>query len=246
MRSALAVWLAIACVTAAGLDIIAQAPTGKTVWSGVYSDQQADRGQTQYGAHCASCHLDDLSGYQSLLKGDRFMNDYREATLFRFFDKMKTTMPRNAAGSLSDHEYIDILSFVLKSNDFPPGREELTAEDLQNVLVVGEGGSEPVPDYSLVLVVGCLAHDERADTWILTHASDPVRAPHPQGNAEEFVASTAKPLGTATLQLLTSAAHDPAPHNGHKVDARGFLIRRSTGNRINITGIETVAPDCGP
>ena len=154
-------------------------------------------------------------------------------------------MPRNAAGSLSDHTYIDILSYVLKANNFPAGLKELTAHELPGVLVVGQGGSEPVPNFSLVQVVGCLVHNQSDDTWVLTRATDPVRAPQPQVTPGEVIASAAKPLGTSSVELMVSASHDPAPHDGHKVDARGFLIRRPTGNRINITGIETVAPDCG-
>ena len=245
MRLAGAAFLAIVCVVLTGFHLFAQAPPGKTVWSGVYSDPQAVRGETEYITHCASCHKDDLSGYQSLLKGDRFMSEYREATLYRLFDKMKTTMPRGAAGRLSDHQYIDILTFVLKSNDFPAGGEELKADDLQAVAVVGRGGSEPVPNFSLVQVVGCLVHNESNDTWVVTNATEPVRATQPQGAPDELKAATSKPLGSGTVELMTSASHDPALHKGHKVDARGFLIRRPAGDRINITGLETVAPDCG-
>ena len=60
-----------------------------------------------------------------------------------------------------------------------------------------------------------------------------------------LTAAGTKTLGTGTFQLLLSAAQVPDPHKDHKVDARGFLIRRPAGNRINITGLETVAPDCG-
>src|SRR6266699_3189489 len=108
---------AITCAVLAVVTLTAQSPAGKTVWNGVYSDEQAARGQVEYASHCASCHRDDLSGYQDILKGDRFMSDYREASLYRLFDKIKTTMPRGAAGSLSDHAYLDILTYVLKSND---------------------------------------------------------------------------------------------------------------------------------
>lgn len=245
MRSGAAALLAAACIAGAGLHLIAQTPPGKTVWSGVYSDAQAVRGQTEYAAHCTSCHKDDLSGYQNVLKGDRFMEQYREAPVYRLFDKIKTTMPRNAVGSLSDHQYLDIVTFILQFNEFPAGGQELTAADLPEVLVVGKGGAEPVPDYSLVQVIGCLSHNEKDDTWIITRATDPVRAPQPQVGVSEVTASAARPLGTATVELMVSAAHDPAPHSGHKVDARGFLIRRPAGNRVNITGIETVALDCG-
>jgi mono/diheme cytochrome c family protein len=218
---------------------------GRTVWSGVYSDTQAARGQAEYGSQCASCHRDDLSGYQSILKGERFMSDYREASLYRLFDKMKTTMPRNSAGSLSDDAYLAILSYVLQANDFPAGHDDLKLEDLGHVLVVGKGGPEPVPDFSLVQVTGCLTRNETDNTWLVTNATDLVRATQPQATAEEIAASAGRALGTGTLQLMLSPAHLPDPHKGHKVDARGFLIRRPSGNRINVTSLETVSPDCG-
>jgi hypothetical protein len=34
-------------------------------------------------------------------------------------------MPQNAPGSLSRKAYIELLSFLLKANDFPPGNEDL-------------------------------------------------------------------------------------------------------------------------
>jgi mono/diheme cytochrome c family protein len=244
MRLVVATLVALACVAALGLTLSAQSASGLTVWNGVYSDTQAGRGQTAYVTHCASCHQEDLSGYQSILEGDRFMNEYREASLDRLFDKFKTTMPRGAAGSLSDQTYIDILSYVLKSNNFPAGRQELAADDLDHVLVVRPGGPEPVPNFLLVQIVGCLVHNESDDTWLVTDTTDPIRASQPQATPDELAAAGSKPLGTSSFQLMVSAAYAPDPHRGHKVDARGFLIRRPTGNRINITGLETVAPDC--
>ena len=71
--------IAVAFATVAGLTLGAQTPDA-TVWSGVYSEAQAARGQAEYGTHCASCHQDDLSGYQSILRGDRFMNDTGKRT----------------------------------------------------------------------------------------------------------------------------------------------------------------------
>ena len=245
MRVVIAAFVALACVPVLSLTLSAQSPADRTVWTGVYSDAQATRGQADYATHCSSCHQDDLSGYQSILKGDRFMTEYREASLYRLFDKMKTTMPRNAGGSLSDRTYIDILTYVLKSNDFPAGAQELASADLEQVMVVRKEGPEPVPNFSLVQVVGCLVHNEADNTWLVIDTTDPVRASQPQATPGELTGAGTKALGTATFQLLLSAAHVPDPHKDHKVDARGFLIRRSAGDRINITGLETVAPDCG-
>ena len=34
----------------------------RSIWDGVYTDQQAQRGSDLYGRKCASCHGDDLEG----------------------------------------------------------------------------------------------------------------------------------------------------------------------------------------
>ena len=51
---------------------------------------------------------------------------------------------------------------------------------------------------------------------------------------------------SGTVQLMLSPAHVPDPHKDHKVEARGFLIRRAGGNRINVTSLQTVAAGCSP
>src|SRR5262245_47752021 len=117
------------------------ADAGRTVWNGVYSEAQADRGQRAYSTHCATnCHRDDLSGYNETLKGQRFMEKFREASLHLLFDKIKTTMPRNAAGTLSDQMYVDIVSYLLRANEFPSGADELSVDSLPQIQLVGKGG----------------------------------------------------------------------------------------------------------
>jgi S-disulfanyl-L-cysteine oxidoreductase SoxD len=220
------------------------APPARTVWSGAYTDAQATRGQADYEAHCAGCHQPDLSGYQDILKGSRFMDDYREASVYRLFDKIKTTMPRGAAGSLSDQSYIDIVSYVLKSNEFPSGPDELTADRMPAIMVTGKSGPEAPPNFSLVQVVGCLTRRESDPSWLLTDTTDPVRAGHPQPTPEEPLADAAKPLGSSTFSLIVSAAFDPARDAGKKVEARGFLIRRAGGSRINLTSLQALDSSC--
>jgi len=218
-------------------------PTAKTVWDGVYSEDQAARGQHQYTTHCANCHREDLSGYGGLLLGSRFMEKFREASLHLLFDKTRTTMPRGAAGSLSDEAYVDIVSYLLKMNEFPAGSEELQTAQLANVQVVSKTGPEPVPNFSLIRVVGCLTQSDRA--WLLTNTTEPARSGNPQPSAEERSAAANMPLGSETFDLMVSAAYSPERAIGQKVEVRGFLIRRPTLSRINITSLETLQPTCG-
>jgi mono/diheme cytochrome c family protein len=216
-----------------------------TVWQGVYTEAQAARGQTAYASHCTSCHRDDLSGYNSILKGPRFIHNYRESSLNVLFDKTKTTMPRGAAGTLSDQTYIDIVAYMLKANEFPPGAQELRVEDLFKVQVTGKDGPQEVPNFSLVRVVGCLEPNSSNSAWSLTRSTDPARTGNPQPAADEKERAEDLPLGSMTYHLLVSAAYKPEIHKGHRVEVRGFLIRRPTDTRINITSLETLAPSCG-
>jgi hypothetical protein len=171
------------------------------------------------------------------------MEKFREASLHLLFDKTRTTMPRGAAGSLSDEAYVDIVSYLLKMNEFPAGSEELQTVQLANVQVVSKTGPEPVPNFSLIRVVGCLTQSDRA--WLLTNTTEPARSGNPQPSAEERSAAANMPLGSETFDLMVSAAYSPERAIGQKVEVRGFLIRRPTLSRINITSLETLQPTCG-
>ena len=46
-------------VAGAGLAVAAQ---GQSQWTGVYSEDQAKRGETAFADKCSSCHANDLSG----------------------------------------------------------------------------------------------------------------------------------------------------------------------------------------
>jgi mono/diheme cytochrome c family protein len=222
------------------------ADSGRTVWNGVYTEAQADRGQREYSAHCANnCHRDDLSGYNEVLRGQRFMEKYREASLHLLFDKIKTTMPRNAAGSLSDQQYVDIVTYVLRANEFPAGSDELSVDLLPQIQLVGKGGAEPVPNFSLVQVVGCLVRSDAEKAWMLTNSTEPARAGYPQPSDADRSAAVARPLGSQLFNLMVTPAYKPETHQDKKVEVRGFLIRNPKQNRINITSLETVADNCG-
>src|SRR5689334_13684538 len=103
------------------LLLLAQAHQRKTVWSGVYSEQQAAHGEKVYGFNCRSCHKETLTGAGSVLKGDPFLQEWREDNLGSFFSLMKSTMPRTTPGSLRDDEYVDIIAYILQQNGFPAG-----------------------------------------------------------------------------------------------------------------------------
>ena len=111
----------------------AAAQTERTVWNGVYTEAQALRGQEQYREICGYCHRDDLSGGGSeagapALAGSIFTTQWRDRPLVDLFVTIGTTMPQNEPDSLMPQVVIDIVSFLLRANDIPPGHTELPPE----------------------------------------------------------------------------------------------------------------------
>jgi mono/diheme cytochrome c family protein len=224
------------------------AQTPKTVWDGVFTAEQAARGKTIFATTCAACHGADLSGGNGPeLKREVFVNHWMEGSLDALYTRVKS-MPPNRA-NLGDTAYLDLLAFLLDTNGFPAGAQELKAEAIPNIQIQGKNGPAPVPNFALVEVVGCFAHGQH-DTWSLTNASEPTRTRNPvQPTETEIAAAKAKPLGNQTFQLLdveyVSSAFHPEAHAGQKINAKGFLIRSETDARINVTWVEMLAAECG-
>lgn len=99
----------------------------KSVWDGVFSPEQAARGEAQYTARCAACHGATLNGTGEApgLNGGEFVSHYDQLTIADLFDRVRTTMPQNDPGSMTRDEYADVVAFLLKSNGFPVGTAAL-------------------------------------------------------------------------------------------------------------------------
>jgi mono/diheme cytochrome c family protein len=99
----------------------AQTAAPRTVWDGVYTEPQAERGGKLYAEHCASCHGAEMmagAGAPSLA-GPEFTFGWDTKPLGGLFEFVQMSMPPGQAGSLRDQEYADILSALLKRNGFP-------------------------------------------------------------------------------------------------------------------------------
>ena len=235
-------------MASAALPVRASAQgTARTVLDGVFTAAQDERGRVAYGAQCAMCHEGaDVDGPS--LNGTPFIDRWREDTLDRLFEFIKTNMPQSAPGSLSDATYLDILAHLLASNSYKAGPRELTMDVLPATLLVGENGPQPLPSGALVRVVGCLAQNP-AKEWVLTRAAAPARVRSGQAiTAAETSAATAAPLGTQTLTLQNlgdSGTALPGSGNpGQKVVLKGALSQRAGASRIHVTAAASVAAAC--
>ena len=106
-----------------------------TVWNGIYTPDQALRGQDAFELHCLRCHETDIDAANpdARFRGHMFMERWREYDLVSLYDFIRLTMPRRDPGSLSDATYVDIVAHVMMVNAFPPGPRELDTEVLQSI-----------------------------------------------------------------------------------------------------------------
>lgn len=130
------VWSGSARISPAGTALrVGEAPaqeaaTRRSVWDGVYSDEQARRGETQYARNCESCHGQDLSGNQideiPALVWDAFLTQWNERTLKDLYELVNRSMPKDNPKSLNARAYIDVIAYLLQANKFPSGTRELS------------------------------------------------------------------------------------------------------------------------
>jgi mono/diheme cytochrome c family protein len=106
------------------------AQTTRSVWDGVYSEDQSKRGGALYAKECASCHGTELTGGESApaLVGDGFLSNWNGTTVGDLFERIRKSMPQDDPGRLSRQQDADILAFVLNANRFPVGKAELERE----------------------------------------------------------------------------------------------------------------------
>ena len=105
-----------------------QAQPRQSVWDGVYTEEQASRGQTLFQQSCARCHGANLAGtFETPPLVGRFIPYWEGTTLDVLFDYVSTAMPLDRPGSLGPTANAAIVAFLLKANGFPAGAKEFGA-----------------------------------------------------------------------------------------------------------------------
>jgi hypothetical protein len=215
-----------------------------TVLDGVYTTEQAARGKQAYEAYCMACH-EGIDQDGPALTGSAFIDRWRGDKLDVLFTQIRTNMPGNRPGGLSEETYVDILASLLAESGFPGGSRELTPAVIRSVQLVGKDGPAQLPNLTVVRVVGCLTSGPNT-TWILANATEPVRSRSiNETTPEELKGSATGPLGTQSFRLQNVPDRMVA-NKGHRVQAKGVLIRQYKNDRINVTSLETVAATCAP
>jgi quinoprotein glucose dehydrogenase len=105
-------------------------PPSKSIWDGIYTEEQATRGKALYAQECASCHGGELTGGEMAppLSGGEFMAGWDGLTVGDLFERVRISMPQNAPGSLSGQQNADVLAFIFSASKFPAGTSEMPKE----------------------------------------------------------------------------------------------------------------------
>jgi hypothetical protein len=225
--------------------VTAFAQGSMTVLDGIYTPEQAARGEAVYSNRCLGCH-EGQNGDGPQLMGRVFLDRWREDTLEPLFTFIKTNMPGDQPGSLDERAYVAVVAYLLQANGLPAGKKELRPDLVGRIQLIGLDGPQPLANLTIVRAVGCLT-SEANNTWALDRAGSPraVRDRIVEGTTpEELQASAAQPLGTLTFPLL-SVTQQGASYAGHKVQVKGVLTRQRTIERINVMSLDSLLPTCG-
>lgn len=120
---------ALSAVALAKAEAAVMAQGNRTVWDGVYTAEQATRGQKVYASECGRCHGDTLLGGEApALTGPLFTANWEGVMLNELHDRIRQTMPQDNAGALSRQDTTDIIAYMLKTGAMPEGTTALSTD----------------------------------------------------------------------------------------------------------------------
>lgn len=94
-----------------------------SVYTGVFSAEQAERGNTIQRRECGSCHTPSDWGQGRLLAG------WNGQSAYDLVSHIQNTMPLDAPGRLSFQQYTDIVAFIFNLNNIPAGESDMPADE---------------------------------------------------------------------------------------------------------------------
>ena len=125
-------WTTAVAALASALPLVAaqQPASTRSVWNGVYSAEQAQRGNALYTQYCSSCHGPELAGAEISppLVGGAFTANWDGLTLGDLSERIRVSMPADNPGKLSRQQVADVLAYILNAGRFPAGSADLPRE----------------------------------------------------------------------------------------------------------------------
>jgi len=122
----------ISVVLAGGVFVVAltgavAAQATRSVNDGVFTAEQATKGDAVYKEQCAACHGDNLEGSGPMppLAGMDFLTNWKGKTVGDLYEKTQTSMPATAPGTLTPEQTAEIVAFMLNTGKYPAGMTPL-------------------------------------------------------------------------------------------------------------------------
>jgi mono/diheme cytochrome c family protein len=110
--------------------------------AGSYSAAQANRGKQLYGDQCVACHGEMLEGVVGPpLSGDDFLTDFGGHPVADLVQKIQSTMPQQAPGTLTRAQATDLTAYILEANKYPAGPDLTDATAAQFTLPAGKAAA---------------------------------------------------------------------------------------------------------
>jgi S-disulfanyl-L-cysteine oxidoreductase SoxD len=124
-------------VVLVGFAIVAFVPAHQASAQGsgqrppAFTEAQVERGKSIYLKNCQDCHgstLDNGEFGGAPLRGSYFRQHWGAGDVSALFGYVNTLMPPDRPGQLSELSYVELTAFLLSSNGYAAGSEELTAD----------------------------------------------------------------------------------------------------------------------
>ena len=103
-----------------------------SIWAGISTQEQLDRGAKIYSGVCTKCHGPKGNGAgepdqpeSPAIARATFLTKWDYVTLDSLFEYIRTEMPPDNPGSKSDAEYVDAMAYMLSLSGVPLGTTEL-------------------------------------------------------------------------------------------------------------------------
>ena len=126
-------------IFAAALTVTVGAQATRSSNEGVYTADQATKGEAVYKENCAACHGDNLegSGPMPQLAGKDFLANWQGKTVGDLFEKTSSSMPATAPGTLTPEQTTNLMAYLLSQGKYPAGAAALpgTADDLKKISI---------------------------------------------------------------------------------------------------------------
>jgi S-disulfanyl-L-cysteine oxidoreductase SoxD len=107
----------------------AAAPAGdaKSIWDGVFTAEQAERGAEAYKTSCSECHGGDLmgDGFAPALSGADFQGNWNDLSVGDLFERIRISMPPSGPSGVTPAQKADIVAHIFNFNKYPAGTVEL-------------------------------------------------------------------------------------------------------------------------